>query len=758
MASIGKIARRTFLFGMAAVAGGVAVGYYYYRRPYPNPLEGELAEGEVTFNPYLKIGSDNSITVIAPRAEMGQGISTTLAAFVAEELDVTLDLIKVEHGPPSYAYYNAALLEEGGGFNFWDESVTAETVRGLMGVAGKMLGLQATGGSTAARDGYDRMRQAGAAARMMLVDAAAARLGVSASELATDNGTIVHKASNRSVTYGDVALDATKLTPPSTVTLKEPAAWKLLGKPQPRVDMLAKVTGAPIFGIDVRQPDMLFGTVRMSPVFGVKPVRSDLSVASKIPGVIKIVPIESSYGSGFGVIAENTWAAFKAAEAIDVEWGKPAYPLTNDGIMAVVAEAARSGDASAMRDDGDVDVAFADAPQDRVIEAEYSVPYLSHAPMEPMNCTARLKDGVLDVWAPNQMPVLVRWFCSDIAGVAGDKTNVHTTSMGGAFGRRGELDYAIYATYLAKETDGRPIQVTWTREEDMRRGPYRPASVGKFRARIGDDGLPVAVDMRVAAQNMMASLLGRWFPSLPAGGSDPSITDGSRNQPYTIPNYRVSEIQAALPIPVTFWRSVGNSVNGFFHEAFMDEIAHAGKIDPVEMRRKLMADHPAALAVVNKVAEMSAWGEALPAGKAKGFAFTLSFGSWCAQVIQIAETPAGIKLEKMWIAVDVGTALDPRIIETQMISGAIYGLSAAMHQQITFADGMVEQSNFHDFDALRMHQSPAFEVAILENFHKMGGVGEVGTPPAAPALANAIFELTGKRIRSLPLNNEVAFA
>ena len=758
MSRLGTITRRTFL-GLAAVAaGGIAVGYYYYRKPYPNPLEDGLAEGEVTFNPYVKIGTDETITVIAPRAEMGQGISTTLAAFVAEELDVTLDRVRVEHGPPSYAYYNAAMLEEGGGFNFWDDSFTAETVRGMMGVAGKMLGLQATGGSTAARDGFDRMRQAGAAARAMLVDAAAARLGVAATELETENGTIVHTASGRSVTYGSVATDAAKLAPPSEVRLREPAQWKLLGKPQPRVDMLDKVTGAPIFGIDVREPDMLFATVRMSPVFGAKPVRSDITAATAIPGVVKIVPIESTYGSGFGVIAENTWAAFKAAEAIDVEWGEPAYPATHDGIVAMIADAARSGDASAMRDDGDVDVAFADAPPERVIEAEYSVPYLAHAPMEPMNCTARLKDGVLDVWAPNQMPVLVRWFCSDIAGVPGERTNVHTTSMGGAFGRRGELDYALYATILAKETDGRPVQVTWTREEDMRRGVYRPASAGLFRARIGDDGLPVAVDMRIAAQNMMASLTSRLFPSLPAGGSDPAITDGSRNQPYTIPNYRVSEIQVPLTIPVSFWRSVGNSVNGFFHEAFMDEIAHAGGIDPVEMRRKLMADFPAAVAVVDKVAEMSGWGEPLPEGKAKGFAFTLSFGSWCGQVVQIADTPAGIKLEKMWIAVDVGTALDPGIIETQMTSGAVFGLSAAMGQELTFTNGKVDQSNFHDFDAMRMHQAPAFEVAILQNFHKMGGVGEVGTPPAAPALANAIFALTGKRIRSLPLGKEVVFA
>lgn len=757
MASLGKIARRTFLIGAAAIAGGVAVGYYYYRKPYPNPLEGGLAEGEKTFNPYVKIAADNTITIIAPRAEMGQGVSTTLAAFVAEELEVPLELVKVDYGPASYAYYNQTMLEEGAGYNFWDDSPAAERARALMLGIGKMLGMQGTGGSTSARDGFDRMRQAGAATRMMLVDAAAAKLGVPASELTLENATIKHAASNKIVTYGEVAADAAKLSPPSTVVLKDKAQWKLLGKSQPRVDMMDKVTGAPIFGIDVRVPDMLFATVRISPVFGVKPVRSDTSAAEKMPGVVKIVSVETVYGSGFGVIAQNTWAAFKAAEAIDVEWGKSDLPPDNEGVMAIIAKAAAEGETTIGRDDGNVDAAFADAPADKVIEAEYSVPYLAHAPLEPTNCTAQLKDGQLTLWAPTQMPVLVRWFCADITGVPIDKTYVHTTAMGGAFGRRGELDYALYAALLAKETDGRPVQVIWTREEEMRHDCYRPASVGRFRARIGD-GVPEAVDMRIAAQNMSASLTSRWFPSLPGGGPDPAITDGSRNQPYTIPNYRVAAIDAPLTLPVSFWRSVGNSVNGFFHECFMDEIAHAAGTDPIEMRRKLMADYPAALAVVNKVAEMSNWGEKLPEGKAKGFAFTLSFGSWVGQIVQVADTPDGIKLEKMWIAVDVGTALDPSIIEAQMFGGAIYGLSAAMTEAITFKDGMVEQSNFHDFDAMRIWQSPEFEVAVLENFHKMGGVGEVGTPPAAPALANAIFALNGKRIRSLPLNKEVKFA
>ncbi|MGB3503083.1 MAG: molybdopterin cofactor-binding domain-containing protein [Mesorhizobium sp.] len=755
-----KIARRTFLFGAAAVAGGGAFGYYKYRQPYPNPLEAELDEGEVTFNPWVKIGADNTITAIAPRAEMGQGISTTLAAFVAEELDVTLDRVTVEYGPASYAYFNAAMLEEGGGFNFWDDSATAETVRTVLGAVSKLVGVQGTGGSTGTVDGFVRMREAGASTRLMLVAAAATRLGVPVSELTTENGEIAHAASGRRVTYGEVAADAARLEPPRKVMLKDSSQWKLLGKPQMRVDMLDKVTGAPIFGIDVRLPDMLFGTVRMSPVFGAKPVRFDLSEAEKMPSVVKIVQIDNaSYGAGFGVIAQNTWAAFKAAEAIEVEWGKPAYPPDSADIMKVIADAAASGSATVDRDDGDVDAAFADAPADRVIEADYSVPYLVHAPMEPMNATARFKDGRLEVWAPNQSPVAVRWLCADLAGLTVDKCLVHTTALGGGFGRRGEVDYAMFATLLAKEADGRPVQVTWTREEDTRRSTHRPGSAGRFRARIGDDGLPVAVDMRIAAQNIMVSLMGRIFPSLPGGGPDPAISDGSRNQPYTIPNYRVSSISAPVPaIPVSFWRSVGNSVNGFFHESFMDEIAHAGKIDPVEMRRRLMADFPAAVAVVDKVAQMSNWGEALPTGKAKGFAFTLSFGSWVGQVVQVADTPDGIRLEKMWIAADVGTAIDPGIIETQLTGGAIYGLSAAMSQEITFRDGMVEQSNFHDYDAMRIFQSPEFEVAILENFHKMGGVGEVGTSPAAGALANAVFALTGKRIRSLPLNKEVRFA
>jgi isoquinoline 1-oxidoreductase subunit beta len=758
MASMGKIARRTFLIGAAALAGGVAVGAWYVRKPYANPLEGELDDGEATFNPFVKIAADNTITVIVPRAEMGQGVSTTLAALVAEELEVELDAIRVEHGPASWAYYNSAMLEEGGPFTFYDEAFIAETVRSAMGTAGKVLGLQGTGGSASTRDAFDKMRQAGAMAKQMLAAAAAQKLGVSASELEVLGAVIRHNSSGRSVTYGEVAAAAAQLNAPSTVRLKERADWKLLGKPQKRVDMLAKVTGAPIYGIDVSLPEMLFGTVKMSPRFWAKPVKSDLAKARQVRGVVSIVPLETTYGHGFGVIAENTWAAFQGADAIEVEWGEAEYPADGEAISAALRQALDANAGSALRDDGDVDAAFADAPRARLVEAEYEVPYLAHACMEPMNATARLRDGVLDVWSGNQFTTVTRQLCARAVGIEQDAVNIHTMQLGGGFGRRGEMDFSIYAALLAKEVEGRPVKVTWTREEDVRRDVYRPAAIGRFRARLGEDGAPVALDMNIASPSIIKSTMRRTFPSLSPIGPDKSIVEGAFDQPYTIPDYRVSATAADIAVPAGFWRSVGNSYNAFFHESFMDEIAGVGGIDPVELRKRLMKDFPTALQVVEKVAAMADWGGVLPAGRARGFAFTLSFGGWVGEVVQVADTPSGIRIEKVWIAADIGVALDPGIVEAQLTSGVIFGLSSAMNQEITFSGGMVEQSNFHDFDAMRIQQCPGFEVAILENHHKMGGVGEIGTPPAVAALANAVFALNGKRVRRLPLSREVRFA
>lgn len=757
MASIGKIARRTFLVGAAAVAGGVAFGYYKYRQPLENPLKKDLANGEATFNPYIKIASDNRITVIVPRAEMGQGAFTTLAALVAEELDVTLDQIEIEHGPAAPAYYNDAALREGAPFPAFDHSMVAEAVRNAMGVVGKFLALQMTGGSSSLADGYEKMRVAGATARETLKAAAAQKLGVSVGSLKTEAGKVIDAKSGRSLTYGELALDAAKIDPPSDVALKPRSQWKLLGKPQPRKDMPAKVTGQPIFGIDVHLPDMLYATVRMNPQPGGAMKSFDASDALKMRGVKKVIAIDSLYGKGFAVIADNTWRAFKAADAVKVVWADGPGHRDDAEAKKILASTIAAGGGFSLRSSGDPEKAFADAPREKLVEAEYYAPFLSHATMEPMNATARLKDGVLDVWSPNQAPSVIKIIGARLTNLADEKINVHTTFLGGGFGRRIEPDFSDYAIRIAMETEGRPVKVTWTREEDMSHGPYRPAALAKYRARLGNDGLPVAIHGSVASPSVMAGMVGRIMPGLPTAGPDNLILDGTYNQPYTIPNYRIDGYKAPLTTPVASWRSVGNSFNAFMNESFMDELAHAGKIDPLEFRRKLMADYPTAIAILDKLKTLSDWGKPVDKTRAQGIAFTLSFGTWVGEVVQVKDENGSIRVEKVWIVADPGMVLDPVNFRAQVMSGAIYGLSAAIGQQISFADGAPQQSNFSDYDAMRMNQCPDIVIEILENSGHLGGAGEPATPPVMAALANAIFALNGKRIRSMPLNGEVSF-
>jgi isoquinoline 1-oxidoreductase subunit beta len=758
MVSVRKIARRTFLTAVVAAAGGLAVGYYYYQREPANPLLAGKSDRETIFNPFVKIDAAGKITVIAPRAEMGQGVSTTLAALVAEELDVPLSMITVEHGPASGAYRNQAMLAEGAPYPSFDEGFGATSMRSVMRIVGKFLSLQVTGGSSSTIDAFDKMRQAGAITRELLKTAAAKQLNVDANTLITSNAMVSDPASGKSLSYAALASAAALLSPPLNITLRDPATWKILGKSQSRVDMHAKVTGAPIFGIDVRLPDMVFATVRMNPRLRGDLISFDASAAKSIKGVLDVIEIRSQTGSGFAVIATNTWAAFKGADAVKVEWGPAPYAATSEEQRNILQHALATGKGSALRDIGDVTSVMAAANGNSRIEAEYYVPHLAHATMEPMNATAQFKDGVLDIWSPNQAPTVVQGICAGIAGVEISKVNVHTTHMGGGFGRRGEIDFSLYATMIAMKTNGRPVKVTWTREEDMTHDTYRPASVASFKATRDAEGYPVAFDARIAAPSIIKSVLARTYPSISPMGPDRSVVDGSFNQPYAIQNLRVTGIEPDINVPVGFWRSVGNSNNGFFHESFIDEMAHAAKIDPVTFRLKLMADYPVAHGTILKVAEMSNWTQPPATGHARGMAFTLAFGGWVAMVVEISSPPAGVKLEKVWCAADVGRVLDPNILKAQIISGAIYGLSSAMNQEITFADGMVEQKNFTDFDAMRIWQCPTFDVALLETAEHMGGAGEISTPPAAPALANAVFALTGKRIRQLPLSREVSFS
>ncbi len=750
---MGKILRRTFLLGSAAVAGGFAVGWYMYQKPYPNPLEARPDEG--VFTPFIKIASDDTVTMIIPRAEMGQGMLTTLAAMIAEELDVELASVQTGFAPAAKAYYNSAMLEEGAPFPAFDNSFVAETMRGLQGVVAKFLAMQATGGSSSTVDAFDKLREAGAAARQMLVHAAAEEWGVAAASLRTENGKVTDPALGKSLSYGALAEKAAQRKVPSDVTLKPREQWRYLGKTQPKLDMEAKVTGKAQFGIDVRMPEMLFATVRMNPRQGAAMTAMDEAAALAMPGVVKVVNL----GTGFAVIAGNTWTAMKAADAVTPQWAEAPYPATTEAVFGKIEEALASGEGFDMRSDGETP---ADAAAGGgTIKARYSAPYLAHACMEPMNATAQWQGDRLTIWSGNQAPTSIVQQAAAVFSIPADNVEVVSTYLGGGFGRRFETDFSILAARVAKEADGKPVQVTWTREEDMRHDMYRPGALCDAEAVMGSNGIE-AISFRTASQSVMASAFGRLAGAMTPPGPDKLIVDGLWDQPYDLANFHVTGVPVDLAIPVGFWRAVGHSFNPFFLESFMDEIAAGSSQDPLELRLKLMAKHVPAVGVLEAVKEMSGWGTPLNASgvkaRGRGVAFCLSFGSWVAQVIQVADTDAGIRIERVWCAADVGIVLDPGNLEAQMMSGIIYGLSAAMGEEITFADGMAEQGNFDSFDAMRMGQCPSIEVRILENSPKMGGAGEPGTPPSLPALANAIFAATGKRVRKLPLSGEVRFA
>ncbi|MTI01810.1 xanthine dehydrogenase family protein molybdopterin-binding subunit [Roseibium sp. RKSG952] len=741
MARIGKILRRTFLIGSAAIAGGVAFGVYYVNRPAPNPLK--PGEGEAALNPFVLI-DQNGVTLFAPRAEMGQGVKTTWAALIAEELDVDLDQVTVLHGPAAAAYYNSALMGESLPNKGYDISDFQHNLGEALGVVGRALSLQVTGGSTSMKDGYERMREAGASARETLKLAAAERLGVDPTQLKTASGHVIAPNGDK-IAYTELAADAATLEPVEA-PLRDPSEWRYLGQSQPRLDMAEKATGTAEFGVDVRLPDMKFASVRMNPKLGGTMNGFDDSTAKTMPGVEKVVDL----GNGVAVIANNTWLANQAVEAIDVDWGDAPYPPETDAIFASIAKAFDDAPNSTMRDDGDVDTLPEGATE---ITAEYQLPYLAHATMEPMNATALFTGTKLDLWCGNQAPTLIRMRVANVANLDTEAVEIHTTYLGGGFGRRGELDFGEIATKVAMTMPGTPVQTTWSREEDMRHDYYRPGALARMRGAI-KDGKAVLIDGKVAAQSCTQQAVGR-YTGLPAGGPDKVLVEGFFNQPYAVPNYRMSGHIAALDIPVGFWRSVGNSHNGFFHETFMDEMAHAAGRDPLEFRLELMKnEHAPSAGCLEAVREMSGWTGKTPDGVGCGVAFTYSFGTPVAQVIEVVDEDGTIRINKAWIACDMGLALDPENVKAQMFGGMMYGLSAACFGEITFSEGEVEQFNFPDYEAIRMHTAPQVEVRVLETNRHMGGAGEPGTPPSMPALGNALFDLTGERARSLPLINQ----
>ena len=743
MASIRKIARRSFLIGSAAIAGGVAFGVYKINQDAPNPLV--AGEGEATLNPFILINADG-VTIITPRAEMGQGAQTTLAALVAEELDIAWEDVRIMHGPPAQAYYNSALLGGALPFRHYADTAFKQGLRQAVGKAGKLLSLQVTGGSTSMKDGFERMRHAGASAREALKMAAARQLGVDISTLKTENGQVI-AADGTALPYTALAEAAATFDAPNP-ELRPSSAWKYLGKSMPRLDMVGKSTGTAAFAIDTVMPDMKFATVRMNPKRSGM-VSFDATEALKMAGVEKVVDL----GTGIGVIATNTWLAFKAAEAIEIVWEDAAYPATSDALMDVIKASLDDDPDTTARDDGDV---TADIAGTEVI-ADYTVPWLAHTTMEPMNATALLRDGHLTLWAGNQAPIITRDKCAAVAGLPPENVTLHTTLMGGGFGRRSETDFSVQATMLAAALPDTPIKVTWTREEDIALDFFRPAAAARFRG-IVKDGKAQLLNGAIAAPSLTKQSTRRMTGNA-APGPDRAHVEAACDQPYAIPNHRITGHLSALDVPIGYWRSVAASFNGFFYDTFIDEMAHAAQADPLAFRLALAKDEhmPSALAI-EKVREMSGWTGQTPTGIGRGIGFSHSFGTAVAMVVEVQDTAGVIKITKVWIACDVGIALDPSIIQAQMVSGAIYGMSAAIMGEISFADGQVEEQNFPDYDALRMCTTPTFEVAVLENGPHLGGVGEPGTPPSMPALGNALFDLTGIRARDLPFVKTYDFA
>ncbi len=737
MSRIGTIARRTFLIGSAALVGGVAFGVYQVKKSIPNPLV--AGDGETTLNSYILINADG-VTIIAPRAEMGQGIHSTLAALVAEELDVDWETVTVLHGPPAQAYYNSAIIGAGLPMAEYSKTAFQNGLGDQLGAAAKVFSLQVTGGSSSTCDGYDKMRAAGASAREALKLAASARLGVALADLRTENGTVI-APDGTALPYADLAADAALIDPPQ-VDLRPKSDWKLLGTALPRKDMAAKSTGTATFGIDVRLPGMKFATIRMNPA-RTGMVSFDPSAALSMDGVEKIIDL----GTGIAVVANNTWLAFQAADAVDIMWETAAYPATTDAMMTAITASLEDAPNSTLRDDGDVDAPIAGGTE---ITAHYTVPFLAHATMEPMNATAVYTGTTLKIWAGNQSPVMVRDKCADAVGLSGDQVTVHTTLIGGGFGRRGEVDYAVYAARVAQQMPGVPVQVTWTREEDMRHDFYRPAAVARFRG-VVKDGELLTLSGQIAAPSVTRSAITRVMGFAPPG-ADKAHVEGAFDQPYGISNYRITGHLTDMAVPLGFWRSVGASINGFMMESFIDELAHAAGADPLQFRLDLaIREHAPSAGVIAAVRDMSGWTGQTPANIGRGVAFTYSFGTPVAQVVEVVDENGTIRVNKVWIACDVGTALNPDTINAQMVGGAMYGLSAAVMGEITFSGGAVDQYNFTDYDALRMHNSPEFEVQILQTGPHLTGVGEPGTPPSMPALANALFDLTGRRPTRLPL-------
>ena len=749
MGTLAAITRRTFLIGSAAIAGGVAFGTYQVKRPISNPLLDDLSDGEASITPFIKIAADG-ITLITPRADKGQGAYSMQANLIAEELDIDPASANLSPGLPGPAYYNAAVLKEGVPYPAYDESKSAETARNFMAIPAKLFQLQVTGGSSTVPDMFDKLRTAGAVARETLKEAAAQKTGVARNDLKTEDGQVILPDGTR-LAYTELAADAAETEPVTDVTLRDPSLWRLLGKPgMQRLDMADKCTGTEVYGIDLNIEDMVFASVCANPGIGGDVISYDEEAALKMPGVQQVIAVKH----GVGIIASNTWYVFQAIDALNCEWGPGPYPENSAKIWQSLESVLDNEEHidHRQRNDGDVDTAI---EKGEVIEASYKVPYLAHAPMEPMNAIARVSDDKVEIWTGTQIPLFVKNKVAKTTGVNADNVFVYAQPMGGSFGHKLEMTHVEQAVELAMAVKGTPVKMTWSREEDMTHDYPRPAAITRARGVVADgkvDTFDLSVSQSALTPGWIERLTGISVP-----GPDATITTGSWDQPFAIPNYRVTAYRAPDMVPVSSWRSVGASGNGFFHDCFLDELIHAAGADPLDERIRLCA-HETSEKVLQEIGELSAWHQPLAGeNRGRGVAFCMSFGVPTAQVIEVTNTDKGIRIDKAFIVADVGTVLDPVNIEAQLFGGLIYGLSHAINSELTYENYAPQQNNYHTYQGMRMYQVPEVEVKVLENSNRIRGVGEPGLPPAAPALGNAIFAATGQRIRELPFNKHIKF-
>jgi isoquinoline 1-oxidoreductase beta subunit len=709
-ASANSLSRRTLLRAGAAAGGGLLLSLSL-------PFAGgaaEAANSEFVPNAFIRIGGDGQIVLTMPYVEMGQGTYTAIPMLIAEELEVDLKQVRLEHAPPNEKLY-----------------------------ANPLLGVQATGNSNAIRGAWQPLRQAGATARTMLVSAAAKRWKVDPASCRAQNGEVRHAPTGRSIRYGGLAAAAARMAVPENVALKRPEDFKLIGTAAKRLDTSAKVNGTAVYGIDVRPPGVKIATLAQSPVFGGRVKSVDDAAAKSVKGVRQIVRLDDAVA----VVADHMGAAKKGLAALKIEWDDgPHAKLTTEEIARELESATLNSGAVA-QNIGDADKAMASAATK--VEATYQAPFLAHATMEPMNCTVHVRKDGCEVWVGSQAIGRVQAEAAKTAGLPLDKVVAHNHLIGGGFGRRLEVDGVVRAVQIAQQVGG-PVKVVWTREEDIQHDMYRPYWFDRISAGLDENGKPVAWSHRFAGSSVIA----RWLPPAFANGLDPDSTEGAIDLVYDLPNFHVEYLRVEPPgIPTAFWRSVGPSHSVFVIESFIDEMAAAAKQDAVAYRRALLDKAPRAKAVLDLAAEKAGWGQPLPKGSGRGVSLQFVFGTYLAQVAEVEVSKEGeVRVRRVVCAVDCGTAVNPDTVQAQIQSGIMFGATAALYGEITLKDGRVEQSNFDTYRALRINEAPAIEVHIVKSSEPPGGMGEAGTSAVVPAVANAIFAATGKRLRKMPVD------